>query len=219
MNSLKKIFGVIMLLTAMIIPQIVSAEKTDWSDNSYRFKAVKTVVVLDFDTNSNMNGISTAIMNKLRGDYQKDSKKIKCQVLTEEQAKSMLGVSSRRELLNNINSIADLWVSCKITTWNNGSYVKPAYTTYEQQKRKRKVRDNYGDWIEEEYYETVPVTHPPTTVYTSDIVVDFEVYDTKTNRSVFSREDNRSRDDKDAQKDMFGRICNSFFSDFGKKIK
>ena len=33
------------------------------------------------------------------------------------------------------------------------------------------------------------------------------------------REDNRDRDDADAQKDMFGRMCNSFFEDLNDKLK
>ena len=36
---------------------------------------------------------------------------------------------------------------------------------------------------------------------------------------IFARKDVRDREDFQAQKGMFGRICNSFFEDFGKKIR
>ena len=36
---------------------------------------------------------------------------------------------------------------------------------------------------------------------------------------IFGREDVRDREDADAQLGMLGRMSNSFFSDFAKKIK
>ena len=54
----------------------------------------------------------------------------------------------------------------------------------------------------------------------SDVIeqIAFEVYDAKTGKMIFGREDDRDREDYDAQDGMYERICKSFFSDFGNKI-
>ena len=221
MNFLKKIFTVSFLVMLTALPQIVSAEKTDWTDKNYNFRRVRTVVIFDLDTDAVPGNVSNAIMRKVDGDYSSNSNKLKCEVLTENQARRLLNMpnASRNALKNNLNQIADLWIESKIVKWRSSYHIVPARTVWESQKRTRRVRDRWGYWVEETYYENVPVTYPPYRVDTSDIITDFEVYDTRSGRVVFSREDDRSRDDENAQKDMFGRMCNSFFSDFGKKIK
>ena len=104
MNELKKIFSVIMLLTVLIFPQIVSAEKTDWADRNYNFRHIRTVVVLDLDNDANLSYVSRAVQMRLDSDYFDKSKKLKCQVLTENQARRMLGMmnASRNELKRNL---------------------------------------------------------------------------------------------------------------------
>ncbi|MBR5914513.1 MAG: hypothetical protein IKZ58_09140 [Selenomonadaceae bacterium] len=221
MKDLKNIFGLFFLLAFMILPQIASAEKTDWKDDGYNFRRVRTVVVFNLDNRANLSHVGRPIQMKLDSSYFDNSRKLKCQVLTEDQARRMLGMpnASRNELKRNLASIADAWIEGGITRWKDSSRVVPARTVWEERKRTRQIRDRWGNWIEETYYETVPVTYPPYTVYTSDIIANFEVYDAATGRAIFAREDNRSRDDKDAQKDMFGRMCNSFYEDLAKKIK
>ena len=221
MNILKKLFAVILLSALMILPQIVSAEKTDWSDSRYNFRKVRTIVIFDLDTGAVPGNVGNAIMRKIEGDYINNSNKLKCEVLTENQARRLLNMpnASRNALKDNIYNIADLWIEGNIVKWKSSYHIVPARTVWESQKRTRRVRDRWGYWVEETYYENVPVTYPPYRVDTSDIISDFEVFDARTGRAVFSREDDRSRDDENAQKDMFGRMCNSFFSDFGKKIK
>lgn len=221
MKDLKNIFGLFLLLAVMILPQVASAEKTDWKDDSYNFRRIRTVVVLNLDNRADLSYVGRPIQMKVDSDYFNNSKKLKCQVLSEEQARRMLGMQgvSQENLKRNLSSIADAWIEGSIVRWRDSSRVVPARTVWEERKRTRRVIDLWGDWIEETYYETVPVTYPPYTVYTSDIIANFEVYDAATGRAIFSREDNRSRDDRDAQKDMFGRMCNSFYEDLAKKIK
>lgn len=221
MKVLKKVFSVMLLLAFMILPQIVSAEKTDWKDDGYNFRRIRTIVVLDLNNEADLSYVGRTIQMKVDGDYFNNSRKLKCEVLTENQARRMLGMqnASQSALKKNLSSIADAWIEGGITEWRSRSRVVPARTVWEEKKRTRRIRNRWGDWIEESYYETVPVTYPPYTVYTSDIIANFEVYDARTNRVIFAREDNRSRDDRDAQKDMFGRMCNSFYEDLAKKIK
>ncbi|MBQ7199485.1 MAG: hypothetical protein IJS29_09500 [Selenomonadaceae bacterium] len=221
MNSFKKIFGVLLLLTILILPQIVSAEKTDWRDDTYNFRRIKTVVVLNLHNDADLSYVSRAVQMKVDSDYFNNSKKLKCTVLTEEQARRMLGMmnASRGELKRNLAAVADAWIEGNIKTWHDDFYIVPARTVWEDRRRTRRVRDRWGDWYEESYYESVPVTYPPYRVDTSTIISVFEVHDAATGKLIFVREDNRDRDDKDAQKDMFGRMCNSFYEDFAKRIK
>ena len=221
MFNLKKIFGLFLLLAFMTLPQVTSAEKTDYVDKSYNFRNVRTVVILNLRSDADLRDISTAASLKIQDEYGKNSRKLKCRILTEDQARQMLGLTnaSTDRLKNSLVDIADMWVECNIKTWESSYHIMPARTVWEDRKRTRRIRNRWGDWEEETYYESVPVTYPPYRVDTSDIISVFEAHDARTGKIVFVREDNRSRDDQDAQKDMFGRMCNSFFEDLAKKVK
>ena len=215
MKVLMKIF-----LCALIIlsSQIVSAEKTDWQDKNFNFKAVKKIVLLNLTSDVDLRGYGSAIQYKIQGDYLDKSKKTKCQVITEDMAKNLLSVGSRDEIKKNINQIADGWIECKIKNWKDSYYIIPAHTEWEEKKMTRRHRRSDGSSWEETYYITVPVTYPPRRVDVSDIIASFELYNSQGN-PIFVREDVRSRESFQAQKDMFGRMCNSFFEDVGKKTK
>lgn len=216
MKVLMKIFLCALMI---LIPQIVSAEKTDWQDNSFNFKAVKRIVLFNVTSAVDLNSYGGAVQYKIQGDYIDKAKKSRCMIITEEQAKQMLGVTGRDAIKQNISSIADAWVECKIKNWKDSYYVIPARTVWEDKKMTRKHRNSDGSTWEETYYITVPVTYPPRRVDVSDITVTFEVFSAITRNPIFVRDDVRSREDAQAQKNMFGRMCNSFFEDFGKKVK
>jgi hypothetical protein len=63
------------------------------------------------------------------------------------------------------------------------------------------------------------VTYPPRRVDVSTIEMTLKVYESRSGMEIFSRRDVRDREDFQAQKGMYGRICNSFFEDVGKKIR
>ena len=217
MYSIKKIFGVMFLLACIILPQTVSAEKRDWKDNYYNFRGVRSVVLMNLTSSADMRGTSNIFVNRLYSVYQDNARnRLKCNVYTEDQARrNMRGGYDPRDFYQ----VADLVIQCNIKDWSDDFYIVPERTTWEQQKMHRNVRDRYGNWIDETYYVTVPVTHPPYRVDVSKIAVSFEVYDTRTGQMVFGREDVRDREDRNAQDGMYGRICNSFFQDLGKLIK
>ncbi|MBO4400446.1 MAG: hypothetical protein J5809_01205 [Selenomonadaceae bacterium] len=212
MNGIRKIFGVMFLLACLILPQSVSAEKSDWKDSSYNFRGIRSIVLTDVE--SRVDRGSNLFYQKLQSTYVDNARKrLKCEVLTEEQARRISGNS------RNFADVADLYIECNIKDWSDDYYIVPERTVWEKKKMHRKVRDRYGYWEDEEYETTVPVTYPPYRVDVSKIAVSFEVYDTRTGRMVFGREDVRDRNDANAQDGMYGRICNSFFQDFAKVIK
>ena len=218
--ELKKFFATFFLLTFFFATQNVHAEKTDWLDQSFNFKAVKKIVVFDLDSAVNLSSYGSAVQHKVSGDYlERATKKSKCQVITEGQARQMLGGVSREVLKENIGNIADAWVECKIKVWNDSYYIVPEHTVWEQKKMTRTHRRSDGSSWEETYYITVPVTYPPRRVDVSDISASFSAFSAKTGNEIFVRDDVRQRESAQAQKDMFGRMCNSFFEDFGKKVR
>ena len=195
---MKKFLGVVFLLCCLLMPQIVSAEKTDWADKNFNFKAVRKIVLHNIQTETTLGNVGKIQQQKMLSSYLDGAKKLKCEVVSDGEG--------------------DLIVECKITKWSNNFYIIPERTVWEQKTMYRTRRDRDGNRYEEKYYVTVPVTYPPRRVDVSDLIVNFEVYDAAGNL-VFGREDNRTREDAEAQIGMFGRMCNSFFSDFGKKIK
>ena len=113
--------------------QSVHAEKTDWLDQSFQFKSVKKIVVFNIDSAVDLSGYGSATLHKVSGDYfDKAAKKSKCQVITEEQARQMLGGVGREALRQNISSIADAWVECKIKNWKDSYYIVPEHTVWEK---------------------------------------------------------------------------------------
>ena len=215
MYSIKKIFGIMFLLACVILPQNVSAEKRDWKDNSYNFRGVRRIVLLNPTSEVDFRGMSNIFIQKLYSTYRDSSAKLKCEVITEDNVRQPLKYSAPRDFYQ----VADLVVQCNINDWSDDFYIVPERTTWEQKKMYRTIRDAWGNRIQESYYVTVPVTHPPYRVDVSKVAVSFEVYDTRTGNLVFGREDVRDRDDRNAQDGMYGRICKSFFQDLGKLIK
>lgn len=216
---MKVLIKIFLCAVMILIPQIVSAEKIDWQDNNFNFKAVKRIVLFNITSAVDLSSYGSAIQYKIQSDYIDKAKKSRCMIITEEQAKQMLGVNGRDAIKQNISAIADAWVECKIKNWKDSYYIIPARTVWEDKRMTRKHRNRDGSTWEETYYITVPVTYPPRRVDVSDITTTFEIFSANTKNPIFVRDDVRSREDAQAQKNMFGRMCNSFFEDFGKKVK
>lgn len=227
---IRKIFGAILLLT-IVLPQVVSAEKTDWYDRNFYFRNLRTVIVLDMTVTPGIDyGGSTALRN-MQETFLSDSRKLKCNVITEAQARQMLSYQlgmnldaipyeqARHVIINNAYRIADGWILGNVDNLANTYYVEPARTVWEQKEESRTYYDAWGNRREETYYIQVPVTYPPRRVDVTSIQVTMQVYESRGGAMVFSRRDVRDREDYQAQKGMFGRISNSFFEDVAKRMR
>ena len=228
---LKKFFGVMVLLAILIVPLNVYAEKTDWFDRNYNFRYIRTVIVLDATINPVFDYGGTTVLRNLQDTFLQNARKLKCNVITEAQARERLSYElgtdlnrmpyerARHTIINNASRIADAWVVMSVDNWADSSYVVPARTVWEQRKETRYYYDAWGHRREETYYNQVPVTYPPRRVDVSTLEMTLQMYDARTGDMIFSRKDVRDREDFQAQKGMFGRITNSFFEDLGKKIR
>ena len=198
-----KIFGVFFLLACFIFPQIVSAEKNDWHEKNYNFKSIKKIVL--FDTTFEAE-IENEVMKKILNEFvEQFAEKNKLNVITSEQAEA------RSMTAENAGEFADVYVKPKITFWRDSSYMVPERTVWETKTITRKKNGK-----EEKISIPTPVTYPPRRVDVSEITSVFEVFDAKTGKAIFMREDVRKRENLHAQKNMFGRMCKDFFTDFAK---
>ena len=230
----KKIFGVMMLLAIMLVPQSVSATKDDWFDKNFYFRNVRTVIVFDVSVSPGVDYGGTIALRNMQDTFLDSSRKLKCTVITEAQAyralSRQLGMNlediaysnplhARQIVMQNAYRIADAWVIGNVDTIANNFYVEPERTVWESKKETYYYRDRYGNRREETRYIQVPVTYPPRRVDVSTIEMTMQMYEARRGDLVFARKDARDRNDFQAQKGMFGRMCNSFFEDLGKKIR
>lgn len=188
-----------------------SAEKTDWADSSYDFSKIKRVLVYDvtFSEKSELN--DDLMEDVLKEDYLKIASRPKYTLVRPDKA----AVLSPEDP----HLAADVYVTAELLKWHDDYYIKPAYTSWETRRGTRTVKRSDGKRYEETYTYTVPVNHPPQTIYTSTVRIRFEVFDSKTGKRVMARDELRLRDNSEhGQKGIFGRISKSFFDSLGKKI-
>lgn len=231
---IKKIFGALILLAMIALPQNVSAEKTDWFDRNFNFHNVKSVIVFDVTFNRGMDYGGSVEMRNLQDTYVENARKLKCNIITEEQARRTISyqlgmdldllarsnpLQAQQLIMQNAGRIADAWVTANVDNLENTYYIEPARTVWESRRETRTYRDRWGNRQEETYYIQVPVTYPPRRVDTTSIQMTLQMYEARRGDMIFARKDVRDRQDYHAQKGMFGRITNSFFEDVGKKIR
>ena len=227
----KKIFGLLVLLTILTLPQNVSATKTDWFDRNYNFRGIRTVIVFDMTVSPGLNYGGPVVMRNIQDIFVQNARKLKCEIITETQAyrelsyqlgmnlDNMNPAQARRIVMENAYRIADAWVVANVDNLANTYYVEPARTVWESRTERRKYYDRHGNRREETYTVQVPVTYPPRRVDISTIEMTLQAYEARRGEMIFARRDVRDREDYQAQAGMYGRITNSFFEDLGKKIR
>jgi len=227
---IRKIFGAMLLLTVLAVSMSASAEKTDWYDRSYNFRSIRTVIVLDPTFAPGVHYDAVELRN-MQDKFLSDSSKLRCNVISEAQARQMLSYQlgmnlngipfeqARHVVIQNAYRIADAWILGQIDNMANTSYVEPARTVWEQKEERRTYYDAWGNLHKERYYVQVPVTYPPRRVDVTAIQVTMQLYETRGGAVIFTRRDVRDREDYQAQGGMFGRISNSFFEDVGKRMR
>ena len=229
---IKKFFGAMLLLAMLALPQTVSAEKTDWYDRTFNFHNIRSIIVFDV-TSSQSYGDSIELRN-LQDSFLQGSRKLKCNVITEAQARRDIGyrigrnldslaysnpLEARRIIMQNAYMIADAWIIANVDNVSNDYYIQPSRTVWESRRETRTYRDRWGNRREETRYIQVPVTYPPRRVDVTSIQMTLEAHEARNGDLIFARKDVRDREDYQAQKGMLSRVSNSFFEDLVKKIR
>ena len=231
---IKKFFGVILLLAVLALPQCVSATKTDWSERNFNFRSIRSVIVFNVTVSPGVNYGNSIVLRNMQDSFIEHSRKLKCNVITESQARQMLGyqigmnlegmaysnpMQARQIIMQNAYRIADAWILGNVDNLADTYYIQPAHTEWESKKETHVYYDRSGQRREEVRYIQVPVTYPPRRVDISTLEMTLQVFEARNGALIFARKDSRDREDYQAQWGMYGRICNSFFEDVGKKIK
>ena len=215
MQTIRQAFRWQLLLLALCLlfaaPLTASAEKTNWVDNNYDFHKIQKALIYEIELTDTEEFESDLLEQTLQEDYWKNATRPKYRPLD---AKKAAVLSPENPQL-----AADVYIKAELLKWHDDSYEKPGYTSWETKQSRRTKKLPNGEKVEETYDITVPVYHPPQTVYTSTVRLRFEVFDSKTGQKVMARDELRLRDSSHhGQKGIFGRICKSFFNDLKKKI-
>ena len=228
---IKKFFSVMILLVMFALPQTVSATKTDWYERNFNFRSIRTVIVFDITPVPGIDYGGSISLRSMQETFLSDSRKLKCNIISEAQARQMISYQlgmdlnsmpyeqARHIIIGNAYRIADAYVLATIDNLANTYYIEPARTVWEQKRETRTYYDAWGNYREEEYYVQVPVTYPPRRVDVTSIQATMQLYESRGGAMIFARKDVRDREDYQAQSGMFGRISNSFFEDVGKRMR
>ncbi|MGM9539093.1 hypothetical protein [Anaerovibrio sp.] len=221
-----------LLALMMLFCQTAAAEKIEFKDDSYNFHNIKNIAVYDLDFSKADTG-SSILEKSLNAMYFKKAAQEKLSVMNFESIsrKMSLALGQDMDILaekdwdafnklydEHLPDYVDAYVTADVLQYETQSIYHPEYTTWETKTQKSYVKDSKGNRIEVEDEVLVPVTHP---AYYSSVIyekVEFHVYDARTGREVYSRQEWRDRDDDDGI-DMFGRICSAFFKDLRKLTK
>ncbi len=211
-NQLLKWQKVVILLCLLLLPALsAGAEKTNWVDKTYDFHKIQKALIYDVVFTDTAEMDNDLLEQVLQEDYLKHAMRPKYRVIRPDKAAVLSP--------DNPNEAADVYIKAELLKWHDDSYIREAYTSWETKHAIRTKKLPNGSKIEEDYSYTVPVHHPPKTIYTSTVRLRFEVFDSKTNKRVMARDELRLRDDSyQGQKGIFGRITKSFFNDLGKQI-
>ena len=230
---IKKFFSVLLLLTVLILPQTVFAEKTDWFDRSFDFRDIRRVIVFNLTANRGLDYGGDIVWRNMQDIFAQSMSKMRCQIVTEAQARREIGyrigmdldslsfsnpMEARRIVMENAYTIADAWVLSNLDIWGISSYVIPEHTEWQSKRETRTYRDRHGRHREEVYYVQVPVTYPPRRVDVLTVQMTFQVFEARRGEMIFARKDAREREDYSSM-GMYNRICDSFFEDFGKRMR
>lgn len=223
----------LLVVCIFIMPAGVWAEKTDFKDNSYNFKKVKSIAAYEMDFSKIDMEEDSVQAKSLQSVYQDKLESAKLPIVDEETLLRKISLLSGQDMnLSHQNNpeeyeqvyweklpeVADVYITSEVKKYESSKIFHPAYTSMERRTKYITVKDSDGksSRVEIEYEE--PVYHPE--YYTTQfyVTVEFRAYDTKTGKEIFSRVDARERGDYEG-KDMYARICANFAKDFAKLIK
>ena len=118
-----------------------------------------------------------------------------------------------------LNNGSDLFIVARLNKYKIGKKLIPAHTEWKEKEETRWVRDDRGREHEEtvkiEYPAEIPDTYEPN----STVELLFNVYNPKTGKDVFSRQEIRVRQDSDDIEGVYKRIVDAFYGTMKSLLK
>lgn len=210
----------------------VHAEKYDWADKAFSFSSIRTALIYDLDTSGAQLG-NDILEKALQGEYMKKASRPHYSVLSAEQVSRKISLQQGMDLYvmekedpegfqaaftAHSSKFIQIYVKTKLLEYTTGSYVVPAHTEW----RTKDLTDTFTDRDGHQQTITRTISYPEyvpdNTVSTATVKLRFDVYDARTGKAVFSREELRTRDSSDDPHGVFQRILDSFFNDLQRKM-
>lgn len=216
------------LMTIVVsVPLTVHAEKDDWSDSSYAFPKIKTVLVYNLDTSEAASIKNDIVAKTLQDAYLARAKKNGSSVRTELQiappasppaSPAVVPAASPASPAASAVPAADVYIKARLMQYSQDSSFVAAHTEWRSQWIDRVIYDRDGRPYTVSQEITVPEYVPDTYIPNTTVTLRFDVYDSKTGNVVFSREETRTRYSSDDTMGVYKRIVDAFFKTLKEKM-
>ena len=234
---LKKIFGALLMMTLLVLPQNVFAAREEWVADGYNFHQIKNVIVLDVTVDSGLNYDSMVGLRGLQNKFLEScSNQLSpiCKVYSESEAADIIGaqigvnleklsledsMAARKLLIENAWRVADAYVMGVVDTWGGSKYVAPTDVEYNQVIVHRLYFDEEGRPHPDNPQIPVERRYRVQDTDVAAIGMMLRVCSAKNNSVIFERHELRYRKADESQIDLFSEISGSFAADVAEKIR
>lgn len=228
---LVRCFAVMLASVFFLLSGTASAHVEDWSEPGYNFKAIKKILVYDLDTSA--VDLETDIAEKnFQSAFWEQAKKQKIEIINLKRAENQVSLAEYKDIdalrikdpaaaeemwKNTLPRVVDAYAKTQYLRYEYTSRVIPAHTEWRTRWVKHTYYDREGRKHEESHPEEYPEYVPEKTIWTLHQQVRFDVYDAKTNKCIYSRNESRSDDFAGDGKGIFVKIVRNSFKDFLKR--
>lgn len=234
---LKKIFAALLIVTALTLPQNVSAQE-DWLAANYDFRNIKSIIILDATINPYIDYGGMIGLRGLQNNFWSScSEQLRptCTVYSEEQAQQIIGAAigvnferlsldnpmkARELVIDNAWRVADAYILGIVETWGGSNYVAPSDVDFKQVISHR-VYYNTDGTVEQVDNPKIPaeVSYRAQSSDVAAIGMIMRLCLAKDKAIVFERFDMRERPADVSQMDLFDNMSAAFANDVAAKIR
>lgn len=234
--SARRFCGVFLMAffcAGVLLSGTASAQVERWAEEGYDFKKVKRLLVYDMDCSKANLGTDITEKNFVSVFWEQTMAQ-KIEVLNLQKVENKVSLleyedidqlrktdpGAAEAMWNRVMpQVVDAWAKTQYLKHDYTSRVIPAHTEWRTHYRNRVWYDRDGKKHEESVPEVYPEFVPERTVVTLHQQVRLDVYDAKTGKCIYSRNEVRSDDDVGDGKDIFEKIIRNTFKDFVKKTE
>lgn len=234
---LKKIFATLLIVTALTLPQNVSAQE-DWTAANYDFRNIKSIIILDATINPYIDYGGMIGLRGLQNNFWSScSEQLRptCKIYSEEQAQQIIGAAigvnferlslnnpmkARQLVIDNAWRVADAYILGIVETWGGSNYVAPSDVDFKQVIEHR-VYYNTDGTVEQVDNPKIPaeVSYRAQSSDVAAIGMIMRLCLAKDRAIVFERFDMRERPADVSQMDLFDNMSAAFANDVAAKIR
>ena len=237
---MKKLSLLVLTLTfcSLVFLPAAHAERFDLADKDFDFHQIKTMLIYDPDVElmKQADPVGSDLMIRVAmADYQKEgADEAPYALLSPDQLSRKISLQLGRDLdrmmqedpeqagsllTANCGQFIDAYIRTVLTEYHTGSYMVPAHTEWKQIEESDTYTDRDGHQHTITHTRQIPQYIPDVTVNTATVRLRFIVYNAKTGKEIFARDDSRTDDYSTDLRDAYKKVVHSFFRDLKKKIR